>query len=108
MDPMDPSKMKNGHNPICPKSIILHVFKNYAVDWFVAETAEEASRMYREFVKNTGMGIDEDEMCLEFTQLDDSKTISILVDDTEGSKVNKTAAQWCVSNGKGFLCTENF
>lgn len=97
--------LKNGHAQFCPKAIVLHVFKNDS-DSFVAETAEEAADIYRQFVKNTG--VEDDCVDFEFVQIDDDEKISILVDDTEDSKVVKTAAEWCVSNRKGFLCTENF
>lgn len=99
-------EMKNGHNPTCPKSIILHVYQNGARDWFVAESIDEAQKMYREFSRNTGC--DDDELYFDFKQCVDEKVLGILMDDVDSSKVSKTCAEWCASHGKGFLCTENF
>lgn len=89
----------------------LHVYRNEATDWFVAESAEEAVMLYRDWLGVTGCTLSEAEFkeSAEFYQCADDKVIHILPDEDQSlPAVAKTCAEWCASNGKGFLCSENY
>lgn len=87
---------------------MLHVFKNDVVDWFVAETAEEAKRLSIAYAKECGIDVElydvDDNM---FTQERDDKRLTIN-DDSESGKTTKTCAEWAAQNGKGFLCSTEY
>ena len=88
--------------------MILRVYANEATDWFVAETAEEAMVLYRQWLESNREVMDESEisafrMCLDVMEL------SIIPDhDQSLPAVRKTCAEWAQERGKGFLCTENY
>ena len=81
-----------------------HLYENEVTDWYVAESLDEAVELAKKYQVDVGM--DPDEMALEFTQTPDSRELSIV--DDGGVKTKKTAAQWAAQSEKGFLCSTEF
>ncbi len=71
-------------------------------DTVVASSPDDATAAY---VELTGASpLDDDGVC-EWVVVDESKVIPINMDDGAGDKVTRTAAEWAVWNGRGFLCS---
>ncbi len=91
-----------------PMSNDLHVYHNEATDWIVASSPQEAMVYYRQYLKDAGCTLDEDEIT-EFVQCDDDRVLKIIPDEDQSlPPIEKTCAAWAAHNGKGFLCSENF
>jgi len=83
----------------------LHVYRNGATDWFVAESAEEAHAMGLEL--GALVGADEEYADEVYVQCADDSFLKIDSENGPGVEA-KTCAEWAASSGKGFLCTENY
>jgi hypothetical protein len=76
----------------------MHLWRNHVIDWYVAESAEEARLLAREHDEE--MGMDESEMDHDFEQEPDDKPLTFIHDD-EG-ETTKTCGEWAASCPKGF------
>lgn len=84
----------------------LHVFHN-GTDWYVAESAEDASRVAEDHYTCDAADVGAEPGDLE--QLPDDKPLTILdTENHEGPSTTKTCAEWCASNGRGFLGSTEF
>lgn len=92
--------------------MILRVYANEAADWFVAESIEEAVALYKQWLIDTKCTLaDEDltDACEGFYRCNDNKILGIIPDEDQSlPPIKKTCAEWAASNGKGFLCSENY
>lgn len=89
---------------------MLHVYSNDVVDWFVAESPEEAREFGIAYAKQCGS---DGEMYEEFTADDytkepDDKLLTINDEREPEGKWTMTCAEWCRANGKGFLCSTEY
>lgn len=104
-------KRNRRHSKLClnhpEPTIQLHVYRNEAVDWFVAESEHEATMLYIRWNVENKTGASGDDLSTDFIQCGDSEILSIL-DDDQMEVVKKDCESWCISNRKGFLCSENF
>jgi len=84
----------------------LHVFRNEANEWFVAETAEDAAALHHKMF-SADIGEDEYEADADyyaFRQWPDDKPLSIREDgDPPESAEWHTGAEWAAKNGRGFF-----
>jgi hypothetical protein len=84
----------------------LRVWRNDVIEFFVASSAEDAAEFLTEQRKQEGSDPpDEDDA--QFSACPDDKLLTIYLDTDEG-QVTKTAAEWCVANGRGFLCSTEY
>lgn len=81
----------------------LRVYRNEAIDWFIAESAEHAVHLAR--AHYAGLGVDEDEMDLNFEQVPDNKVMTL----RDGATVvgRRTAAEWARLERAGHFATTN-
>lgn len=83
----------------------LHMWRNHVVDWYVAESAEEARELARKYMREQ-LGMHDEEMDLRFTQEPDGKLLKFT--DDEGVETVKTCAMWAATRPKGFWGTTEF
>ena len=105
----------------------LHVYHDGESEWIIAESPEEARRLWREATGYTDEDLPDDE--LEFTIQDDDEELHITVEDEEILKglsdeeandlldedpnsglkrATKTCGQWASEIGKGLLCSSEY
>jgi hypothetical protein len=71
-----------------------------SVDGFVAESAEDAIQLYKEFYLEDH---DESENG-RFVEVDGNRSITLTdIDDVSEEEITKTASEWVEFNGRGFL-----
>lgn len=79
----------------------LHVFRNEANEWFVAETAEDATALHREMF---GADIaEEGDGYYDFRQWPDDKQLTVGEDGEPQTDERHTGAEWAAKNGRGFF-----
>lgn len=101
----------------------LHVYYDYDSDWVIAESTEQASKIWREVMYIDQNDIPDDE--INFIQEDDDKELSIYYEDipedlTDKEKkeiyvagnnwwrLTKTCGEWAEEYKKGFLCSTEY
>lgn len=80
----------------------LHLYRNEVVEWFAAETREQAVEIARTWMAEE-CGRCADEMDLDLRQEPDEKRLTMHEDDSPAE--TKTASEWAAQNGKGFWGT---
>lgn len=85
----------------------MKLWRNSVIDWFVAESAEEAADMARKYYTDVN-GIDVEDMDLDFHAEPDSKPLKFWNDGGDEDVTTKTAAQWAAENPKGFWGSTEF
>jgi hypothetical protein len=84
----------------------MNVYQNKVIDWVVAESAEDAADVLREYCKTIGSdGPDERDLEFSLRPADKSLTIDNEVDET---KLTLLPAEWVALKGRGFLATTEF
>lgn len=91
----------------------LWTYDTFDGDYFVAESAEEADAMLKE---HSGWNLEElianEGIEGEWTAMPDDKVFKLrLEEETCGLPAGvheKTAAEWCAANGKGYLFSMNY
>ncbi len=86
----------------CEAHPILRVWEIEDCDWVIAESAAEALKIATEY---QGEYECEGEPVVLACPMD--RPMSIHNDDT-GETARKTMAEWIASNGRGWLCSENY
>lgn len=89
----------------------LHVYQNWVVETFIAESLEEVKEIARKyFIENYGSHDDIDDDYLDFKELPDDKTMTVLNDPYEDPKDEEkmTCKEFAEKYGKGFLCSTEY
>lgn len=97
----------------------LHVYHEGEADWYVAESVEEARRLYIEHNGYSDPGdIESIQETLDaFKQLRDDRKLTIWCDangapcesrEDGSSRVTKTCAEWAANASKGLLCSTEY
>lgn len=85
----------------------LHVYANGVVDWFVAESLDDAKVVAAQYFDDCGTPEDERDFDLE--QEPDDKPLRIYNEfaprDAADPFITDTCAAWAKQNGRGFLCS---
>ena len=84
---------------------MLHLYKNDVVEWFAAESVEDAKKVALAYLIET-CGIGEEECDLNFEQVPDGKVLKCHIEDNEPSEpdfIEKTALEWATDNGRGLV-----
>lgn len=76
----------------------LHVFRNEANEWFVAESADDATTLW---LAEFGMEDPDDEYA--FTQWPDDKSLIVCEEGEPESAETHTGAEWAEKTGRGFF-----
>jgi hypothetical protein len=86
----------------------LSVYANGVIEWFVAESAEEAAGMLRK-MNAEQWKMDEEELDTAFVAEPDDKTLKLEMDESGDLQVKeRTCAEWASLKGKGFLATTEY
>jgi hypothetical protein len=86
----------------------LSVYANSVIEWFVAESADEAAGMLRK-MNAEQWKMDEEELDTAFVQEPDDKKLSLEGDYEPSVRVMQlTCEEWAAKNGKGFLATTEY
>ena len=84
----------------------LHVFRGEE-DWVVAYDSDDCWLVWEEQTGETRKDYD-----FEWTQLSDDALLKIYLEemDEDGQQdyAVKTNREWCIENGRGFLCSEDY
>ena len=85
----------------------MHLYQNRVVEWFVAESLEDAKDVAILYFKNVGYS--EDEYDLDLKQTPDDKVITLLHDPYgEDEKETLTAKEFATKYGRGFLMSTEY
>ena len=79
----------------------LHVFRNEANEWFVAESAEDAAALHREMFGNLEEDAAEDYYA--FRLWPDDKPLTVGEEGEPETDERHTGAEWAAKNGRGFF-----
>lgn len=78
---------------------MLGVYRNDVIDWVIAESPEDATRVWEECMGDTWENCTGDDPP-EWVRLPDDHALRI---DNDGTIVEKTCAEWVREQGRGFL-----
>jgi hypothetical protein len=85
------------------RTMTLHLYRNEVVDWFAAESLEQAITFARAHYQHEETFGDD---MLVLKQEPDDKVLTMWEDDTPGRQ--QTAAEWALENGPGFWGSTNY
>lgn len=90
---------------------VLHLYQNVVVDWFAAESAEDAAEFARGWYAENGFDEADiaDHRLLELVQVPDDKVLGCVdEEDDDGETVRRTALEWANLNGRGFWASTEY
>lgn len=84
----------------------LHVFKNDVIDWVIAASAEDATRVWEEHNGASWADVTGDDEAPEWVQEPDDKVL--WVRDDEGGRNEKSCEAWAAELGRSFLASTEY